>query len=70
MKSFKNVISDYDINTPYYVDTVESDNGQYMLYMQVVRTKDDVILYANSHLENIKAALFDFGINKGQVTWL
>lgn len=58
------------IETPYYIDVVESDNKQYILYMQIVRTKDNAILYANSNIEYIKAALFDSGINKKDVTWL
>ena len=38
--------------TNYYIETV-TDNKDFALYYQVVRRRDEAILYANETLENV-----------------
>ena len=52
------------INTPYVIDYV------FNAYYQLVRTKDDAILYANLDLQYIFGRCFECGITPAQVVIL
>lgn len=59
------------VNTKYYIDYVcEFDSSKNVIcsYYQLVRTKDDAILYANAKISYIYAECFCRGINKDEVT--
>lgn len=45
-------------NNPYKIETISSNS---MMYYQVVRKRDEAILYANSNIDNIA----DFILNEG-----
>lgn len=48
-------------SNPYKIEVV-SDSG--MTYYQVVRKRDEAILYANSLIDNIASFIFEEGIDK------
>lgn len=45
-------------NNPYKIETISSNS---MMYYQVVRKRDEAILYANSNIDNVA----DFILNEG-----
>lgn len=47
-------------NNPYKIEYV-TDSG--MTYYQVVRKRDEAILYANKHIDNIASFILDEGID-------
>ena len=59
------------INTKYYIDYIcKNVGGRIEAYHQLVRTKDEAILYANASLDNVFLHCFHAGINKSNVTIL
>lgn len=51
--------------TPYFIEYVPED---WQSYFQLVRTKDQAILYANVNLKYVYAHCFTVGIPREQVT--
>lgn len=59
------------VSTKYYIDYIcKNAGGKIEAYHQLVRTKDEAILYANESLDNIFLHCFHAGINKSNVTIL
>lgn len=52
-------------STPYFIEYVH-ENEQF--YFQLVRTKDQAILYANPDLQYVYAHCFSAGITREQIT--
>lgn len=61
-----------EITTKYFIDYVcpVDAYGNQSLYHQLVRTKDDAILYANPKLDYVLIECWKRGINKKEVTIL
>ena len=58
-------------STPYYIDyVINKENGCFDTYYQLVRTKDDAILYASEELDNIFLNCWHRGISKDDVVIL
>lgn len=54
-------------NTPYFIEYIhEGDSNSF--YFQLVRTKDEAILYANPEIEFVFSRCFQLGITKEQIT--
>lgn len=59
------------MKTKYYIDWVsEKHQGDWQAYHQLVRAKDQAILYANESLDNIFLYCFHAGISKDEITIL
>lgn len=61
-----------EIKTKYFIDFVcpVDAYGKQSFYHQLVRTRDNAILYANEKLEYIELVCWKRGINKQEVTIL
>ena len=54
--------------TKYVVDYVCDTIAE--SYYQIVRVADDAILFSSTDIVNIKAKLFEIGINKSEVSFI
>ena len=58
-------------STKYYIDFIYDKDAQGLTtYFQLVRTKDDAILYANEEINNIFLHCWKVGIANNEVTVL
>lgn len=59
------------MKTKYYIDYICNKVGSIIeAYYQLVRTKDEAILYANESLDNIFLHCFHEGISKDEIVIL
>ena len=56
--------------TKYVVDYVCENPVEYDNYSQIVKVADDAILFSSTDIVNIKAKLFEIGINKNEVSFI
>ena len=58
------------IKTKYYIDYIYDKHYGANYYYQLVRTKDDAILYANENLDYVKIRCRELGIPKEEIILL
>lgn len=57
-------------DAPYYIDYIYDKDLSSEPYFQLVRRKDDAILYANSNLDFVKLRCWELGIKKDDIVIL
>lgn len=56
--------------TPYYIDYIYNNPSGENFYYQLVRRRDDAILYANPNLDFVKLRCWELGISKDDIVIL
>jgi hypothetical protein len=55
---------------PYYIDYIYNNPSGENFYYQLVRRRDDAILYANPNLDCVKVRCWELGISKDDIVIL